>query len=64
MNIEVSCILLLKACIKLIRTDTTLDLRQKDLDAHQQTNGLESYGTYTQWNITQSLKRIHLDQFQ
>ena len=24
----------------------------------------ESFGTYTQWNITQPLKRIHLNQFQ
>ena len=23
----------------------------------------ESYGTYTQWSITQPLKRIHLNQF-
>ena len=24
---------------------------------------IRSYGTYTQWNITQTLKRIHLNQF-
>ena len=34
-----------------------------NLDAHQQTNGQESCGTYTPWNITQPLKRIHLNQF-
>ena len=34
-----------------------------NLDAHQQTNGSESCGTYTAWNITQPLKRIHLNQF-
>ena len=28
---------------------------------HQQTNGWESCGTYTQWNVIQSLKRIHLN---
>ena len=33
-----------------------------NLDAHQQTNGLGSCGTYTPWNITQPLK-IHLNQF-
>ena len=26
-------------------------------------NGKESCGTYTQWRITQPLKRIHLNQF-
>ena len=26
-------------------------------------NGYESCGTYTQWNITQPLKRVHLNQF-
>ena len=31
--------------------------------AHQQTNGQGSCGTYTPWNITQPLKRIHLNQF-
>jgi len=30
---------------------------------HQQMNGQESYGTYTQWSIIQPLKRIHLSQF-
>ena len=34
-----------------------------NLDAHQQTNGQGSCGTYTPWNITQPLKRIHLNQF-
>ena len=34
-----------------------------NLDAHHQMNGYGSYGTYTQWNITQPLKRIHLNQF-
>ena len=34
-----------------------------NLDAHQQMNGWESCGTYTPWNITQPLKRIHLNQF-
>ena len=29
----------------------------------KQTNGWGSYGTYTPWNITQPLKRIHLNQF-
>ena len=29
----------------------------------QQTNGQGSCGTYTPWNITQPLKRIHLNQF-
>ena len=33
------------------------NILQKNLDAHQQTNGLGSYGTYTQWNITQPLKK-------
>ena len=33
------------------------------LDVHQQMNGKESSGTYTQWSITQPLKRIHLNQF-
>ena len=33
-----------------------------NLDAHQQTNGQGSCGTYTPWNITQPLKRIHLNQ--
>ena len=33
------------------------------LDAHKQTNGQGSYGTYTPWNITQPLKIIHLIQF-
>ena len=27
-----------------------------NLDVHQQMNGKESCGTYTQWNITQPLK--------
>ena len=34
-----------------------------NLDAHQQTNGKGSCGTYTPWNITQPLKGIHLNQF-
>ena len=34
-----------------------------NLDAHQQMNGWESCGAYTPWNITQPLKRIHLNQF-
>ena len=34
-----------------------------NLDVHQQMNGYESCGTYTQWSITQPLKRIHLTQF-
>ena len=29
----------------------------------QQLERTESYGTYTQWNITQPLKRLHLNQF-
>ena len=36
---------------------------ERNLDAHQQTNGQGSCGTYTPWNITQPLKRIHLNQF-
>ena len=36
---------------------------ESNLDAHQQTNGQGSCGTYTPWNITQPLKRIHLNQF-
>ena len=35
-----------------------------NLDIHRQTNRSESCGTYTQWNITQLLKRMHLSQFQ
>ena len=35
-----------------------------NLDAHQQTNGQGSCGTYTPWNITQPIKRIHLNQFE
>ena len=34
-----------------------------NIDAHQQMNGQESGGTYTQRNITQPLKKIHLNQF-
>ena len=34
-----------------------------NIDAHQQMNGYGSYGTYTPWNITQPLKRIHLNWF-
>ena len=34
-----------------------------NLDVHWQMNGLEICGTYTQWNITQLLKRMHLSQF-
>ena len=34
-----------------------------NLDVHWQTNGKESCGTYTQENITQLLKRMHLNQF-
>ena len=34
-----------------------------NLDVHQQMNGQESYGTYTQWNITQLLKRMYLNRF-
>ena len=34
-----------------------------NLDVHQQMNGQESCGTFTQWSITQPLKRIHLNQF-
>ena len=34
-----------------------------NLEVHQQMNGLESCGTYTQWSIIQPLKRIHLNQF-
>ena len=34
-----------------------------NLDVHRQTNGWESCGTYTQWNVTQPLKRMHLNQF-
>ena len=30
---------------------------RQDLDVHQQINGKESCGTYTQWNITQPLKK-------
>ena len=30
---------------------------------HWQMNGLEICGTYTQWNITQLLRRMHLTQF-
>ena len=37
--------------------------RTCNLDVHQQMNGSESCGTYTQWSITQPLKRIHLNQF-
>ena len=33
------------------------------LDVPQQMNGYESCGPYTQWSITQPLKRIHLNQF-
>ena len=33
------------------------------LDVHQQMNGKEICGTYTQWSITQPLKRIQLSQF-
>ena len=34
-----------------------------NLDVHWQTNGSESCGTYSQWNITQPLKGTHLSQF-
>ena len=34
-----------------------------NLDVHRQMNGQERCGTYTQWNITQPLKRMHLNQF-
>ena len=34
-----------------------------NLDVHQQINGKESCGTYTPWNITQLLKRMHSNQF-
>ena len=34
-----------------------------NLDVHQQMNGEESHSAYTQWNITQSLKWMHLNQF-
>ena len=44
---------------------TNLDgiLKSRDIDAHQQMNGWGSCGTYTPWNITQPLERIHLNQF-
>ena len=32
-----------------------------NLDVHWQMNGKESHGTYTQWNITQLLKRTHFN---
>ena len=31
-----------------------------NLDVHRQMNGKRSCGTYTQWNITQPLKGMHL----
>ena len=34
-----------------------------NLDVLWQMNGYESCGTYTQWNITQLLKEMHLNQF-
>ena len=34
---------------------------RQDLDVHQQINGKESCGTYTQWNITQPLKKNTFD---
>ena len=34
-----------------------------NLDVHHQMNGQGSCGTFTQWSITQPLKRIHLNQF-
>ena len=40
-----------------------LQFHGSNLDAHQQTNGQGSCGTYIPWNITQPLKRIHLNQF-
>ena len=44
---------------------TNLDsiLKSRDIYAHQQMNGWGSCGTYTPWNITQPLERIHLNQF-
>ena len=30
-----------------------------NLDVHQQINGSESCGTYTQWSVTQPFKRIY-----
>ena len=35
-----------------------------NLDAHQQMNGKGSCSMYTQWNVTQLLKRMHLNQFE
>ena len=35
----------------------------KQPDVHRQMNGKESHGAYTQWNITQPLKRMHLNSF-
>ena len=34
-----------------------------NVDVHEQINGQESVATYTEWNITQLLKRMHLNQF-
>ena len=45
------------------RSSLSLPGHGSNLDAHQQTNGQGSCGTYTPWNITQPLKRIHLNQF-
>ena len=37
--------------------------RGRNLDVHRQTNGWESCGTYTQWNVTQPFERMHLNRF-
>ena len=42
---------------KKVFQDFFQNAKQKQIDKK------ESYGTYTQWNITQPLKRIHLNQF-
>ena len=47
----------------LITTLFTKPGHGSNLDVHWQTNGSESCGTYSQWNITQPLKRMHLNQF-
>ena len=50
-------------CVLILYPATLLYSLISNLDAHQQTNGSESCGTYTQCNITEPLKRIHLNQF-
>ena len=42
---------------------TTSRTWKQSIDVFWQVNGFASFGTYTQWNITQPLKRIHLNQF-